>query len=195
MFYIYGTKQFDIKKHGYKNTNCEHCDMTSLCTEWRWSSWAHLFFIPLLPLGYDSSFTCNACGQEPKTHSETSIVLKVVILLILLLFAIPVYFGLLATMGMIPIDSAPAETPPALSPVISWLILAVVTFFLYKNIKWITSHKKNLLAKRRLSLLPLNNTSECEVCDGNLSEHKLGYQCSDCKCIAYSEVKHDGYPE
>jgi DNA-directed RNA polymerase subunit RPC12/RpoP len=73
---MFGWKQVDVMKIGYKNDFCDACKTPAVIDEWRWFTWGHLFGIALLPLGYIHAWICSRCNQKisprPRANSSKS---------------------------------------------------------------------------------------------------------------------------
>lgn len=169
MFFIFGTKQYDAAHKGYKIAPCNHCDAPRTIVEWSWNQWLHVFYIPLLPMGKAGSWQCAACGLEPKEKKATSIVVKLVLLLMLLLFApIPIIGGF-----------------EAMEPWIYWPLMALIAWFFWLVIKSMVTHRKTMKKFAQENMLPLLSKEACELCEGKLESNKNVLQCQDCNCFAY----------
>ena len=64
MSVIFGWKQVDVTKIGYKKDFCEACKSPEVIEEWRWFTWGCLFGIPLLPLGFIHTWICSKCKRQ-----------------------------------------------------------------------------------------------------------------------------------
>jgi hypothetical protein len=171
MLYIFGTRNFGKRKNAVKNTFCKKCDKQRVKVEWKWFSWFHFFFIPLIPLGYDSTWVCNICGHDKQAERETSIGIKVFVILFFLL-VLWLFFG----KGAEKIDTLTL-----------WGIRAGVCSAIMYFIYTIVKHKERNRKKIFKSVLPLEQSSTCMNCEGSLSGHDV-LHCSNCDVISYNKV-------
>lgn len=172
MFFIFGIKKFGIKKDAYKITDCKNCDMPRMCIRKGWSEWGHFFFIPLLPFGHNFSWECSACGKEPKTFRETSIGIKIFVLLFVSFITFAIF-----------------KSPSKLDINLLLGIKVFLTIFVLWVFYSIVVHSKLKRTKELKNVIPLDNLKECKICSGVLiqSEDANKYQCSDCKCIGITK--------
>ena len=168
MFFIFGTHLFGLKRYAYKYMGCSNCERARLFIQTRGFAWGHLFWIPLIPLGYQSSWNCAACAKEDNSR-PTSFVLKFVVLI-----------ALLFSFYMITIDDTPKDLGEY---AILWQVgLGILTFWsLYETFNHFKKKKKN----QSKYMYPLPDSEYCAICDGDLEIKKNGkLQCKDCKCFA-----------
>ena len=66
MFVIYGEYRFAKRKAGYKSVWCESCNQHAYAERHRHFKFGHLFWLPLIPLGFHSEWFCLECGKDPK---------------------------------------------------------------------------------------------------------------------------------
>jgi len=60
----------------YRNDYCLTCDAPRLAHRIRSLEVLHVYFIPLLPLGFFRNWKCSACGADPHVSVRTSKVMK-----------------------------------------------------------------------------------------------------------------------
>jgi len=171
MFFIFGTRNFGKRKHAVKNAFCKKCGKERVKVEWKWFSWFHFFFIPLVPLGYNSSWVCNTCGNDKQANRETSIGIKIFVILFLVL-VLWLFFNL----GEAKIDELTVWGIRA-------GIVGAIAFFVYTIVK----HKERNLKKVFKDVLPLEQTKTCLNCGGSLSGIEI-LHCNNCDVISYNKV-------
>jgi len=168
MLFIFGTHLFGLRRYAYKYMMCGNCGTPRLFIQTRGFAWGHLFWIPLVPLGYQYSWHCAACAKENNTM-PTSFGIKL-ILLITLFF---VFYML--TLG---------EWATNLGESVIWWQLGVgilLSWSIYETFNHFKKKEKN----KYKYMLPLPDSEYCSVCDGELRTTEKGkLQCNDCKCFA-----------
>lgn len=65
MIVIYGFYRFAQKRIGYRNDFCLTCKTECLAEQQRSFNCGHLFFVPLLPLGFFTRWVCPTCKMNP----------------------------------------------------------------------------------------------------------------------------------
>jgi len=169
MFFIFGTHLFGLRRYAYKYMMCSNCDMSRLFIQTRGFAWGHLFWIPLIPLGYHYSWHCASCAKE-NNKTPISFVFKLIMLL-----ALSVIFYIL-TLGQeitVPVDKS-----------IIWWQVGVGSLLLWSIYETFNHFKKKEKNKHKY-MLPLPDKEYCAICDGELETTEKGkLQCTDCKCFA-----------
>lgn len=167
MLYIFGTYLFGLKRYAYKYMMCGNCDMPRLFIQTRGFAWGHLFWIPLVPMGYQYSWHCASCAKE-NNKQPTSFGVKL-ILSVALVIAFILTFGKLST---------------TLGENAIWWQLGtgvLLAWSLYETFNHFKKKEKN----KYKYMLPLPDSEYCAICDGKLQSTKKGkLQCTDCKSYA-----------
>ncbi len=168
MFFIFGTHLFGLKRYAYKYMECSHCETPRLFMQTRGFAWGHLFWIPLIPLGYQSSWHCASCTKEDNTM-PTSFVVKLLLLVALL----GAFY--MATIG---------ELSENLGEYAIWWQGGIGILLLWSMYETFNHFKKKEKNKYRY-MYPLPDSEYCAICDGELNTTERGeFQCKDCKCFA-----------
>jgi hypothetical protein len=68
---IHGTYHWLAKVVAFRNDFCRHCDHPRLAIRVRTLDVLHLFFLPLLPLGFWRRWRCAVCGLDPHALVRT----------------------------------------------------------------------------------------------------------------------------
>ncbi len=89
MILIYGTYRFGKKVVEEKEVYCKTCEEESLAKKESSFKMIHMFFLPLIPLGRDETWSCGKCGNDPSepTRSKGIRVLLVLITLATVVWA------------------------------------------------------------------------------------------------------------
>jgi len=168
MFFIFGTHLFGLKRYAYKYMNCSHCATPRLFIQTRGFAWGHIFWIPLIPLGYQSSWHCASCAKEDNVV-PTSFVVKILFLI-----------ALLGALYMVTLG----EWAESLADSVIWWQLGLGALTLWSMYETFFHFKKKEKNKYRY-MYPLPDHKNCAICDGELEitkDDKL--KCRDCKCLA-----------
>lgn len=68
---FYGIYRFSQRIVGCRNDFCNACKTEVLTERWRAFNVGHLFWIPLLPLGWHERWCCTKCGRDPRARYTT----------------------------------------------------------------------------------------------------------------------------
>jgi hypothetical protein len=66
MFIIYGTHCFAPKRVGFRTDVCLSCGKEAISLAFRSFDVGHVYWLPLLPLGFRRHWQCSACGEDPR---------------------------------------------------------------------------------------------------------------------------------
>ncbi len=84
MFITYGTYHFRPKRLAFRNDYCLSCGEARRSVQMRTFDVGHIFWIPLLPVGFWKRWICTACGHQPHISPKTRRSFKWAGLLVLL---------------------------------------------------------------------------------------------------------------
>jgi hypothetical protein len=165
MIIIAGTYRWGTKRAACRNDYCPHCK-DGVLTEGRRSFLVgHFFWIPLIPLGFQTEWFCSRCGTTPKNKKPTNKFLLIGVLIL----------GLLMTIFLIP-------------PVIKGdeeLIVGLVVglFFVIAPSLLLLLRKRDMAAYRMrcAKVIPLPK-DQCPYCGGNLFQQD-NPKCHDCNIV------------
>ena len=175
MFFIFGTHLFGLKRYAYKYMECSNCKQARLFIQTRGFAWAHFFWVPLIPLGYQYSWSCASCAKEDNSR-PTSFVLKLLLSIVLsFVLYLLLYEALDKDLG----ESA------------LWWKLGVGILTAWSLYATFTHFKSKEKSKHKY-ILPLPDNEVCAICDGTLETTvKKQLQCNDCKCFALGLATDD----
>ena len=71
MLLIHGIYQFRPKRIAFRNDYCLSCAQPRRSAQFRTFDAAHLFWVPILPLGFRKRWICTACGHQPHVNPGT----------------------------------------------------------------------------------------------------------------------------
>jgi hypothetical protein len=73
MPHIHGLYRLAPKVVAYRNDWCNHCGKPVLAKRWRSFYLGHLYWIPLLPLGFHETWRCTVCDNDPRGRVGTAL--------------------------------------------------------------------------------------------------------------------------
>jgi len=65
MLLIHGRYKFRRRPSGFRNGYCHHCEACTRHLQYRFFVVGHLFWIPILPLGFWREWRCSQCEHDP----------------------------------------------------------------------------------------------------------------------------------
>ena len=71
MFIIHGAYHFWPKRAAFRNDYCLYCDAPRRSVAVRTFDVGHIFWIPILPVGYWRHWKCTVCGRDPHVSRKT----------------------------------------------------------------------------------------------------------------------------
>jgi hypothetical protein len=159
---IFGHYKFFPKRTAYRADWCNACQNEGVSHQTRHLYVGHLFWIPLLPLGWYNTWRCADCQRNPRTRVTTSPVSYVGGIVSLILLASLFLSGELS-----------------LDPTKQWLLVAACGLGLTTMLVGLLIRLKNPPPDHPVS--PLQNTS-CLICHQPLPGGEKP-QCFDCGAI------------
>jgi hypothetical protein len=88
MFLIRGVYHFWPKRVGFRNDYCRSCEGPRRAIATRSFDVGHVFFVPILPVGFWKRWSCTQCRRNPHAPAKTRRVFKWIGLVCLILLAI-----------------------------------------------------------------------------------------------------------
>ena len=168
MLFIFGTHRFGIKRYAYKYMICSHCEMPRLYIQSRGFAWGHIFWIPLIPLGYQYNWHCSACAKN-----DNPLTIAFIIKLLLLIPLVFIFYMIVFGEGRTSLGESAIWWQLGVGVLLSWS--------LYETL----SHFKKKKERKYRGMFPLTEKKYCAICNGRLRKTKKGKrQCTDCKCFA-----------
>ena len=71
MYIVHGAYHFWPKRVAFRNDYCLGCDKPRLSFAVRTFDVGHVFWIPILPVGFWKHWKCSECGRDPHVHVKT----------------------------------------------------------------------------------------------------------------------------
>jgi len=84
---VYGMYRWKPKRLAVRNDYCLNCDLPRRAVLLRTFNTGHIYWIPLLPLGFWKGWFCSTCGHNPHVNVKTRRGFKWLGLFLLLLFS------------------------------------------------------------------------------------------------------------
>jgi hypothetical protein len=168
LFFIHGFYYFRPRRIAFRNDYCRSCAQPRRSVQIRTFDAWHLFWIPLLPLGFHKRWRCTACGREPHIYPGTRRGFKWVGLFILLLSSVA-FWALPLT---------PDVTPDVRTPTWIFRIAAPLgAIFTLRHL--LRTHRDPSLKEKLAGISPAEDTV-CPFCNSQLL--LLSSQCSCPTC-------------
>ena len=165
MLIIHGTHRIAPRMIAYRNDWCNHCEQPVLARQWRHFYLGHIYWIPLLPLGFYKTWRCAVCAKDPRERVRTSQGIIIAGLAVFSLAFVVFLFG----------PNTGEEAPMIWGMRLLFGGLAVV-FAL-----WLISRSKETPPQRNVE--PLTNDS-CLMCGGRMTDYPQ-WHCVECGLIRY----------
>lgn len=163
MFLIHGTYHLSPKRVAFRNDFCLKCGVPRRAFQIRTFDLLHIFWVPLLPLGFWKRWRCGTCGSDPHANVRTRRSYKIAGIAILLLMGVGFWLA--------PMEKDLVEVTWAFrigAPLLAvWAVWNVVK----------TPVEPSLA--RRLAEIPANEDAACPVCGFPLA-NTPNWHCSHC---------------
>lgn len=173
---IAGMYYFGRKIIGVRKDFCANCKRECISQQWQSFYCYHLFFIPLIPLGWHRDWVCTLCMQDPRRKPMLKPLLTILGILVALIcgaLAFSAWMSPTEEFGGAKVSWTLRVLPLAVSVFLIWLI------FLRPRAP------EPSIEQGRAMLTPLND-QECFFCHGPLEPYpKL--HCPSCKVTVYRD--------
>ena len=164
MIVVYGIYRFAPRRLAFRNDFCLPCESPSVAVQIRSFYVAHLYWLPLLPLGLWKKWFCSACGRDPHQPIRTRRFFKVLLVLFLVLMSIPFW----------------VETPRDVDAPTIWAIRLVMLGAVGGAIWWATrGHRAPPSLREGLARVTPYEARTCPLCGGQLFDNPR-WHCSAC---------------
>lgn len=162
--FVHGLYKLWSKPSAFRNDYCLKCDRTQIAIRLRSLYVLHLYWVPVLPLGFWGAWTCGRCGSNPHENVRTRRVFKVLLVIVLISLAVISF--------LIP--------PRPGNQFEFWLFRLSVIILLPFAIWWATQgHRFEPSLRDRLNSVAPYDHSICPFCGGELfGIHNA--RCSSC---------------
>ncbi len=155
MHIVFGTHQFGRRTIAYRGDFCLSCDRHTISQQQRTFNVFHLYWIPLLPLGFRRHWHCIECRNDPHARVQTSQGIKILGLCAFLFFA--------GVSWMVPM------TEPGDAPIV-WSLRVVMTGLALVFTALVFHHKPNPTLAEKMGQIPRFAPQRCLACGAPLDE-------------------------
>lgn len=87
MLIVYGVYRWQPKRVAFRNDYCLSCGQPRRAVQVRTFNAGHIFWIPILPVGFWKRWVCTACGRDPHVSTKTRRGFKWAGVFVLLIFS------------------------------------------------------------------------------------------------------------
>jgi hypothetical protein len=161
---IFGLYRFRPRTIAFRCDYCRHCQKEALAVAVRTFAWLHLYFIPLLPMGFETKWYCTACYGDPHAGQGTPRPIRILISALLLPLAIYCWLVLLV---------------PSFSErggIGFWITGITTTLLFAMSAVWSSKGKFD----SGLQNVTPYSSQKCPLCDDVLMQDYEGAKCVDC---------------
>ena len=158
-FYRVGSKRV-----AFRNDFCLACGVQRVAVQIR-SFWlGHVWWVPILPLGFWKQWLCSACGRPPHAVTRTRRGFKIALIGIAVLFALPIWL----------VAADPGDEP------LFWALRLVSVALLAGSVWWATAgHHGNPSLREGLAQVQPYAARTCPFCGGYLQDQP-SWHCPKC---------------
>lgn len=170
MLIVHGTYHFRAKRVAFRSDFCIPCNSrrTSICV--RTLDVIHVFWVPVLPIGFFRRWYCTTCGQRPelaRTARRSIKVLAAVVVAILALF-----------FWLAPIRNSDDRT----EVIAIWSLRIGSAIGLVAAVRWIAVGSDDVVRREHLAQLQPSDALACPVCLVNLLPGSP-WRCPNCGMV------------
>ncbi len=169
MFIIHGVYHFWPKRVAYRNDYCLGCQAPRRAIAMRTFDVGHVFWIPILPVGFWKHWECTVCARDPHVNVKTRRSFKWAGLVCLILVSLMFWLG--------PVESEPA---------FHWAFRIVPLVLALPLLLHLLHTPAEPSLKQRLALIPPATEAVCPFCSTPLlSETNGRWSCPGCGIVRY----------
>jgi hypothetical protein len=167
MIVVHGTYFLARKVLAFRNDYCLRCAAPRLAVRQRTFDVAHVFWIPILPLGFWKRWLCSSCGNDPHTQVRTSRGVKWVGVVLLVFFAVIAWTG-------------PASGKDPSDTIGIWLMRIGLPIGLAFAVRGTLRSPEPERLRDKLREVTPYGAQECPLCRAQLVHRARGWQCIGC---------------
>ena len=168
---IFGLYTFSPRVIAFRRDYCRRCSSPSISYAQRTFDAGHLFWIPLLPLGFRTRWFCRTCNHKPHEPPTSPRRTRLLVAAFVFLISSILWLSALNTEVITP-GELPNDT--YLLPV---AVLSSVAFIL--SIWWLWNASDDKFSGVLGSIKPYDAAS-CPLCSGKLATSFEGLTCEQC---------------
>ena len=166
MLIVHGVYYFRRTRVSYRNDYCLSCDGPRLAFQYRTFDVAHVFWIPVLPLGFWRRWNCAECGADP--HASTRSRPTLLWLGVLCLVFMTVAFWMAPPRGSME------------DVVVAWCFRIGGPIATIAAIRSILNRPEGVNLRERLRAVEPNMSALCPFCDVELEPRHPRWRCPSC---------------
>ena len=166
---IHGTYHWQRRLLAFRNDYCLTCGQPRLAYLHRTFDVLHVFFVPILPLGFWKRWRCAACGENPHARVATARSLKWVGIVLLLLFTVVFW-------TVTPGRTGGKDDDPAMIWTFRFGFPVAAAFAIRHTLR---AKPPERLAEKLRTIVP-NRDSTCPRCATTLTVASPWYRCGRC---------------
>lgn len=151
MFILHGIYHFKPKVVAYRNDFCLRCSVPRRAYQTRSFDAVHLYYIPILPLGFLRHWRCSVCKNPPHVSPYTRKSFKWAAVFILPLFTAVAWIP-----GVAERDSV----------VIMWFMRVGLPIAFVAALRWAIRSKPDINLKQKLKEISPAQEKVCPLCGG-----------------------------
>ena len=170
MLIIHGMYNFGPKRLAFRNDYCLSCEQPRRSVQLRTFDVWHLFWIPLLPLGFWKRWRCTECGRLPHVNPKTRRPFKWAGLFVLLVFS--------TAFWAMPVDPE--------SVALIWVIRIGAPLGAILTIVHLLRTPKDPSLKERLNAIQHASDTTCPFCGAQLLMLASSCSCPVCGVVRMS---------
>ncbi len=152
MFVVSGIYSFFPEAVAFRNDFCLSCEDERLSLQIRSFDVVHIYWIPMIPLGFRKAWACRVCGNSPHDATKTRLGFKK---------AAVVVAGIGASVSWI----APAAGDESATV---WIARLFLTLGFLAAIRWVTHHQPSVSLDEHLSHIEPYSAPSCPLCGNEL---------------------------
>jgi hypothetical protein len=161
---LHGVYYFRQKRVAFRNDYCLSCGQPRRSMQIRsFNAW-HIFWIPVLPLGFHKRWLCTVCGRDPHVYPGTRRAFKWAGLFVILIAG--------AAFWTMPL------TPDVL--VLGWVIRLAAPVGAVLTLRHLLRTPKDTSLQEKLAAIPPASDTTCPFCNSNLLVLSSQSSCPTC---------------
>ncbi len=164
LVFLYGLYSFRRKLVAFRNDFCLSCGVPRLAYRHRTFDVIHVFFIPLLPLGFWKRWYCGTCGRNPHAARQTRLPFKIAVAVVLGVFTIALFLA----------QPGPKDVG------VTWFIRAFFGIPFLLSLVWLFRSKPDARLADLLRTVPLSDATVCPICKTGLVPGPHAWRCPRC---------------
>jgi hypothetical protein len=167
MLIVYGVYKFKPRRVAFRNDYCLTCSQPRRAQQIRTFNAFHIFWIPLIPLGFWKQWLCTKCGSGPHYRRTTRRGFKWVGFALLVLFSVALW--------VLPVDPEVATG--------IWVLRAGLPVGAALTLRHLLRTPKDIPLEEQLAAIPPADDTNCPFCRVPLVLTSSGPYCPSCAAV------------